>query len=31
MAPRVALYTRVTAVDQMGTHALAQQVERLRA
>lgn len=30
MAPRIALYARVAAVDQMGTRALEQQVERLR-
>ncbi len=31
MAPRIALYARVAAVDQMGTRALEQQVARLRA
>ena len=31
MAPRIALYARMAAVDQMGTRALEQQVERLRA
>lgn len=31
MAPRIALYARVAAVDQLGPSAVERQVERLRA